>query len=149
MVSLTNSIGKPEWAPLIVRTILGFYYIVLGVWGYQDSDIFHQAVERYTGSSGILIDLFALLSPYIFLACGALMIAGFLTSLASLISLVVIAMLLLWSGAFALVGDGLPQYIAKRNLIKDLVVFGANASVLFSGPGALSFDKFFRSLYQR
>ncbi len=144
---LTNPIGNPTLALLLIRIALGFYYIVLGVWGLEDSEVFLRAIETYANATGDLVVFFAQVSPYILLLSGGLMVLGFLSNLACVLSLIVFTILLLWSGAFALVGDGLQVYIARRSIIKDLVVYVANFSILFSGPGRLSLDGLFGTIY--
>ena len=145
---LTSPIGNSGFSPLILRVLLGVHFFIIALWGIYSIDTFQAALVEYAGSDSTAVWLLAGCSPYVLLVSSVLLIAGFLNNLACILMLSVFTILFLISGTFSLVGVDLPTYVEHRGTMKDLIIFGTLFSLLFSGPGAISFDNLFGRIYK-
>jgi uncharacterized membrane protein YphA (DoxX/SURF4 family) len=137
-MKVSEPIGNAEWAPFFVRITLGCYFMIKGFWGMDNSLAFSQELGRHSGGWGDLMTAYGILAPYLFVVVGGLVIAGFWTTAAG-IGAGLLLLPYLWGNG---VLHGGLQSILNRNSLKDLMLLAGAISLLFSGAGALSVDKF-------
>lgn len=118
---------------LFLRIPIGLYFFLSGRLLLQDVDGLSEAVKSF----GILNEHFAALYanslPYIEIAIGFLLVTGFMTSLASLISIAVLASFVYGFGIYP--NDTIP-------FNKDIIWISACMALLTTGAGAFSIDSF-------
>ena len=133
----SKPIGNVLWAPLFIRVALGFYLLLLGVWGFSESAAVSTRVEQFAGISGNLLVFYSTVAPYILILVGALLIVGLWTVASAGLACIVLFPLFYGAGMFERSAD----YVAHRSLYKDGVLLFAAISLLFSGGGMLSLDR--------
>lgn len=137
-MKINEPIGNAEWAPFFVRMALGLYLMISGLWGMDNSLQFTRELGSHPGIPNNLITAFGILAPYGFVVVGGLVMAGFWTTLMGFLAILLIAPYLYTSGLFH---QG-TQALTNRSTIKELMLVAGGISLLFSGGGALSVDKF-------
>lgn len=133
-MKLHEPIGPQVWAAFFVRISLGYYLLVQG---YAHLNKVPEIVEKVKGFHMIpehLAQLYGSLLPFLAVACGIMLILGFWTTLAAMISSVMIASIIY---AF----KDYPQSF-KAPPTPSVVLLCSSLSMLFSGSGALSVDNF-------
>lgn len=135
-MKVNEPIADGIYAAFFVRVPLGLYFIVAGLIELENMDAFIQSVKAIGVVSGKSAIVFGVLLPYLELAAGILLVIGFWTTLAAIVSCF---MLLAYIYVFRV-------FPYSSNLFnKDIILFGASLSLLFSGPGAFSIDGFRKS----
>lgn len=147
-MNLIDPIGNPRWAPLLLRVVLGVWCLQLAFWGYSGQPQFQHVVATYSGFKGLALDLYVTVSPVVLFLSGAFLILGLMTTLGTLLAMIVFAPLLYASGASEAMMQPLTSYFDNRTFFRDILTFTAFASLLLSGPGALSLDSLMRGLYK-
>lgn len=132
-MKMNEPIGNAMYGPLLIRVTLGAYFILAGLQKYEQHEQFIREVQKFDILPPQLAVLYGILLPYVEMLGGGLLVLGAWTTLAALIS-----SLLLTSFVIAM---GL--YPTGRTLFnKDVILLAASLSLLYSGAGALSIDRF-------
>ena len=134
-MKINEPIGNANIGPLLVRVPLGTYFVMAGLVKLDNLPAFIDQVRQFNVISPNMARLYATLLPYMEIVSGVLLCFGFWTTLAAMIS-----SLLLLSFIVALKVFPNDNYVFN----KDLLLFGASLSLMFTGAGSLSVDKFRR-----
>ncbi len=133
-MKLNEPLGNPLWGAFFVRMTLGSYLLLAG-WTKLDSiPAFVRDVQRLNLMPPHLAALYAISLPYLEVAVGALLLIGIWTTLSAVLAAVIVGSFLLAFGVFP----------SPNRLLfnKDIVLFAAAVSLMFSGAGAISLDRF-------
>jgi len=140
-MKLYQPVGDAEYAGLFVRVPLGVYFIFAGLSKLENPMGFLEEVRKFKvivqGFSILrepLTTLYGVTLPYIEIGVGALLIVGLWTTLAAIITSLLLLSYIL---AFGAVVNQKPF-----TLNKDVLLLGASLSLLYSGAGKLSLDRF-------
>ncbi len=133
-------------AALILRLGIGFYLILLGLWGYTEPELSLKAMQAYAHLPQWYSSIFIDIAPYFLFLCGIFLVVGVLTSYAALFAALMLLPLFFGAGAFTPT-DNLHALIQKRMIYKDLVIFVGCISIYFGGAGAFSLDRVLIGLY--
>ncbi len=129
----SSPIGQAIYGPLFIRIALGLYFVLAGLVKLQNPEGFITEIQ----GMGILSPrgsmLFGIILPYAEIFAGALLVVGFWTVLAAMLTSVMLI-------AFVLAVGLKPGAFAPFN--KDLILLAASVSILYSGAGAFSIDRF-------
>jgi uncharacterized membrane protein YphA (DoxX/SURF4 family) len=132
-IKFDEPIGNSLYAPFLIRLGLGAYFILAGLMKLDSLPTFVGHVKAF----GILPDeislLYGLLLPYFEVTIGTLLVVGFWTTLASMFSSLMLISYIVALGTF-------PNTTKLFN--KDIILLGGSLSLLFSGSGAYSLDRF-------
>lgn len=117
-------------APLILRVVLGFIFIDLGLLKLKgEKERWRATFEAlYLRPADFFVPLYALLQ----IAGGILLIIGLWTQVAAL-------MFVIFTGAELYI-EWSAKEILKRDLVFYLLIFIISLSLLFTGAGAFAFD---------
>lgn len=135
-MKLHEPIGDASFGPLILRLPIGIYFILAGLLILKDPTGFVAEVHTMNILPPHAGTIYAIMLPYVQIAAGGLLMLGMWTTLsAGLISLMLVSFLV----AFGLHPEG------ARLFNKDVIVLCAALSLLYSGSGAWSIDRFRRA----
>ena len=141
-MKMGEPIGDAAYAPLFVRATLGVFFYLAGrskldgLPGYVLPK-FVTEVKSYNLLPDQLATVYAILLPYLEILIGVLLVLGLWTTFAAGAARLVFGSFVYFFGA--LTGD-------SANLLnKDVVLLAAAVSLLYSGAGVFSFDKFRKS----
>lgn len=132
-MKVSEPLGNPLYAPFLIRLGLGAYFILAGLLKLDDHNAFLAHVRAFNILPEQASLLYGLLLPYIEVAIGGLLVVGYWTTLASVLSSLMLFSFILALGTF-------PN--TARLFNKDIILLGASLSLLFSGAGAYSIDRF-------
>lgn len=132
-MKFTEPIGNALYAPLFLRLALGGYFILAGLAKLDNIQGFITQVQSFGLLPAHLGTVYGILVPYIEIIAGGLMLLGMWTTLGAFI----LALLL---GSYIYAYGIYSQGGAIFN--KDVVFFAVAVSVMFSGSGAFSIDRF-------
>jgi uncharacterized membrane protein YphA (DoxX/SURF4 family) len=126
-------IGNPLYAPFLIRVGLGAYFVLAGLVKIDSIVAFVNEVRSF----GILPDQLAIvyghLLPYAEITVGTLLLLGYWTTAAAISASVLLSSFIIALGLFPNSG---------RLFNKDVILLGAALSLLYSGAGAVSVDRF-------
>lgn len=132
-MKLHEPFGNPLYAPLFLRIGIGAYFMLAGFSKIDQIDKFVEQVNSFGILPKFLGTIYAMLLPYVEIGVGGLLIAGMWTTLAgSIASLLLISFIY----AFGTFPGG------SHIFNKDLVLLAGTVSLMYSGAGALSVDRF-------
>ena len=130
-MKMHEPIGNPLYAGLLLRVPLGLFFVLAGLMKLKDPAAFVQVVHNYKVIPEPFSTLYGILLPYIEVGAGALLIIGMWTTLAaSLCSLMLLSFL---------IAIGLRDH---QPFNKDILLLAVSLSLLYSGPGGWSIDRF-------
>lgn len=127
-------IGNPVFGPLIARLPLGAYFMLAGLEKLNNLPSFIEEVHKFNILPSALATLYGTLLPYVEIGAGGLMVLGLWTTLATILT-----SLMLISFIYALGVHAAPN---SRLFNKDIILLGTSLSLLYSGAGAWSIDRF-------
>ena len=133
-IKLNEPIGNSLYGPLIVRCALGAFFILAGHMKLQNPQAFVQEVQSLNLMPHQLATVYGILIPYFEIGTGALLIAGFWTTLGAIFSSLLLV-------SFVWVSGGLFPH-SKNLFNKEILILAASLSLLYSGAGAFSIDRF-------
>ena len=140
-MKLDQPIADVAYAPFFIRVPLGVYLILSGrakldgMPGFVLPDFVIQ-MQNMKVLPDYIATTYAILMPYLEIVAGALLLIGFWTTFAAILSSVLFAMsLYLW---------GIYTTETKMMFNKDAILLGCSISLLYSGGGFLSMDRFRR-----
>ncbi len=135
-MKIHEPIGDSSFGPLLLRIPIGIYFILAGLLILKDPTGFVAEVHNMKILPPHAGTIYAIMLPYVQIAAGALLIIGMWTTLAAgLVSLMLLSFLL----AFGLHPEG------ARLFNKDVIFLCAALSLLYTGSGAWSIDRFRRA----
>jgi thiosulfate dehydrogenase [quinone] large subunit len=129
----SEPIGNPLFAPFLVRVGLGSYFILAGLAKLDQIRTFVDSVLSFNILPRSLALVYGHLLPYLEVTVGTLLVLGFWTTAAALSSSFLLLSFIFAIGLF-------PN--SKSLFNKDLILLGASMSLLYSGAGAISIDRF-------
>lgn len=132
-MKLSEPIGNQAWAPFFIRVALGSWLVLAGLAKLDDLPGFVQQVKQLKILPDHLATLYALSLPYLEVAIGSLLVVGIWSTLSAILASLLVASFLYFFGIFP--GRGML-------FNKDVLLFAGAVSLLFSGAGAVSIDKF-------
>lgn len=132
-MKMNEPIGNPIWGPFLIRITLGLYFMAAGYAKLDNIPGFIKEVESFQILSPHMATLYGILLPYMEILGGGLLLIGIWTTLAAF---VVSLMLFSFVMAFGIFPKG--GYLFN----KDLLLLAASISLLYSGAGAMSIDRF-------
>ena len=129
--------GKALWnqnlAGFLIRVPMGLYFFISGRLLLQSQDGLISAIKALGVFPGEFCNLLGAVIPYFEIVVGSLMIVGFWTSLAAILSAVLIFLFIYIFGIY-------PNEYVPFN--KDVIWLACSLALLATGPGAFSVDKF-------
>lgn len=131
-MKVSEPVGDASWAAFFVRVTLGGFLVYKGLSELHVDPTLMQASGIYKVLPPLASRLLVTLLPFLEISGGAFLVIGFGTTLAALISALVIFTFVYGVGIFP------PN---TQILNKDLILLGAALSLMFSGAGALSVDR--------
>ena len=134
----SEPIGNPAWGALFVRLAVGFFFVLKGLNEVDHAPIAIQSVGVLKNLSPHVVTLLGILIPYLEIAAGSLLVLGFWTTLGAFGASAIALFFIYMVGIF-------PRGISPQLLNKDLVVLAGSLSLLYTGAGAFSVDKFRKS----
>lgn len=134
-MKINEPIGNAIYGPLLIRLPLGLYLIMAGLYMLSSQNAVVNAIQGLRVLPEPFATLYGVLLPYIAIAFGSLILIGLWTTLAAL---VVSFTLLPWI-------FGLGLFDHRHFLNRDLILLGASLSLMYSGAGACSVDRFRKS----
>ncbi len=141
-MKMSDPIGNAVYAPFFVRISLGLFFYFSGrskldgLPGYVLPNFVKQ-VREYNILPDQLATVYAILLPYLQILVAALLILGLWTTLAAGLSTLILGSFVYLFGI-----TGGEQHLI---LNKDVVLLGGAISLLYSGSGILSVDRFRKS----
>jgi uncharacterized membrane protein YphA (DoxX/SURF4 family) len=132
-MKLHQPIGDSVYGPLFLRIALSSYFILAGLAKLHDPLGFVQEVQRLGVVPPLAGTVYGIVLPYLEIFAGALCLLGLWTTLAGIL---MGGMLLSFIYALGV----RPSAIMPFN--KDLILFAIALSLLYTGPGAFSIDRF-------
>lgn len=136
-MKMNEPIGNIIYAPMLIRLSIGIYFVLAGLRKLDKLAEFVTVVEQFNVLPSQLAHLYATIIPYLEVAGGLLLVIGCWTSLAAILtSLMLISYI---------VAIGLFPHQSSELFNKDLIFLAGTLSLLYSGPGAYSIDGFRRS----
>ncbi len=132
-MKLNEPIGNPIFAPLLIRLTLGGYFLVSGFGSLNRISDSVAAIERLQIFPQHIATMYGILLPYLQLVGGALLFLGAWTTLAAILGALIMLAFVIAFGT----GGGFRGFFNK-----ELIMFAASISLLFSGSGAFSVDRF-------
>lgn len=132
-VKMNKPVGNALYAPLFVRQALGWYLLLAGLVKLENISSFITEFHQLNVLPEHVGTVYAILLPYMEIFAGGLLILGFLTTLGAILAALHCATLVYVFGVFSSTG---------QLLNKDLIMFAAALSIMYSGAGAFSVDRF-------
>lgn len=128
---------EPIWdgvfGPLFVRAPLGAYFFLAGWYKLGDLKGFVKIVQSFHLMPEPFATLYGILLPYTEMAIGVMLIVGLYTTLAAITACLALASFVWALGIF-------PQ--GDKVFNKDILLLLAAFSLLYTGAGAFSIDRF-------
>jgi len=132
-IKMHEPIGHQVWGPFLVRVSLGGYFVLAGLAKIHNISAFVSEVQATHMLPAPFSTLYAITLPYLEVGAGALMVIGIWTTLAAILMSLMIGSFIFALGLF-------PNHDKLFN--KDIILLCASLSLLYSGAGAFSIDRF-------
>ncbi|MCB0339370.1 MAG: DoxX family protein [Bdellovibrionales bacterium] len=129
----STPIGNSIWGPLFVRLAVGSYFVLAGLAKLDNHALFISEVQKMGVLPPMMSTLYGILLPYVEIVGGGLFLIGLWTILSGFL----LGLLLI---SFVIALGFHPSAFGPFN--KDLILLAAVISVMYSGAGALSIDRF-------
>ena len=132
-MKLDEPIGNPSFGPMVLRLAIGAWFMLAGIDKINHLTDFMAHVDRMNFVPERFEHLYAILVPYLEVGIGALLILGIWTTLGAGIAVALLASYIYPFGVFP---------TGARLFNKDLLVLAGAFSLLYSGAGSWSIDRF-------
>jgi len=132
-MKMHEPVGDACFAPLLIRLGLGSYFVLAGLLKLDDVPGFIEGVRSFNILPDHMATLYGILLPYLEIAFGGLLVIGIWTTLASIVTSLMLFSFVVAIGVF-------PEGTNLFN--KDIILLAASLSLLYSGAGAFSIDRF-------
>lgn len=133
-MKVDKPIGDHLWGPFFIRLTLGAYFVLAGYMKLVHHAQFIEEVKRMGVLPELGATLYGILLPYVELVSGALFLVGYWTVFAALLISLMLLSFVVALGPFPEAGSLLFN--------KDIILLAAALSVLYTGGGRISIDKF-------
>lgn len=130
---MNEPLGNAIYGPMLIRLALGAYFVLAGLKKLHNQAQFIAEVQKFGILPAQLSTLYAVLLPYLEIGAGALLLIGIWTTLAALVTSALLASFIYALGLF-------PNSSDLFN--KDVILLAASMSLLYSGAGGWSIDRF-------
>lgn len=134
----SEPIGNAAWGAFFVRVAVGCFFVLKGLNEIQQAPLAIQANGMFRNMPPHMGMLLGILIPYLEVAAGGMLVVGFWTTVGAFFASIIALF-------FVYVVGVAPRDFHSHLLNKDLIVLAASLSLLYSGAGALSVDKFRKS----
>src|SRR5690606_16303972 len=104
-MKLNEPIGNPIYGPLLIRITLGVYFVLAGFAKLDNIPGFIKEVQNFNVLPAHFATLYAILLPYAEMGAGALLILGIWTTLAAVLSSLMLLSFVIAFGAFPAGGN--------------------------------------------
>jgi uncharacterized membrane protein YphA (DoxX/SURF4 family) len=131
-IKFNEPIGPATVGPLFLRLPLGGFFLLAGYSKLHMLSAFVEQVQSFGITSPNIASLYAVMLPYIEMFVGGAFLLGLWTTLSGIMSLLLLGSYIFAFGMF-------PGAHSIFN--KDVILFGAACSLLYTGPGPYSIDK--------
>lgn len=132
-MKMTDPVGDALYAPLFIRLALGSYFCLAGLAKIDQIPAFIQEVQRFHILPDQFATVFGIMLPYAEIVVGGMLVTGMWTTLAAILSGLMLVSFIYAFGFIA--GNG-------QLFNKDVILLAAAVSIMFSGAGAFSIDRF-------
>lgn len=132
-MKMNEPLGNAIYGPMLIRLALGAYFVLAGLKKLHNQAQFIAEVQKFGILPAQLSTLYAVLLPYLEIGAGALLLIGIWTTLAALVTSALLASFIYALGLF-------PNSSDLFN--KDVILLAASMSLLYSGAGGWSIDRF-------
>ena len=132
-VKMNKPVGDAIYGPLFIRLALGGYLLMAGMAKLENIPGFIEEVQAFNFLPEHLATLYGILMPYLEVISGGMILLGMWTTLAAILGCVIITSFVFAFGVF--------PYTSKI-FNKDLILLGASLSLMYTGAGAFSVDRF-------
>jgi uncharacterized membrane protein YphA (DoxX/SURF4 family) len=139
-MKLYEPIGKDVIGPFLIRVVLGGYFLIAGLIKIDYLEAFVQQVKGFELLPGNLSAAYATLLPFLEVLTGVFLIGGFWTTLAAGTASLLLISFIIAFGILPYAGTPFGEYLFN----KDLILLAASVSLMYTGGGALSIDRFRR-----
>ena len=133
-MKMNEPIGNPIWGPFILRIVLGAYFVLAGWAKLSNVPGFIKEVQSFGVLPAQAATLYGILLPYFEIVAGVFLIIGIWTTLAALLTSLMLLSFVMAFGIFPKTGALLFN--------KDILLLAASISLMYSGAGAISVDRF-------
>lgn len=133
-MKMHEPIGANSHGPLLIRITLGGYLLLTGYSKIRDIPALVEDVKKFNILPEQLAQLYGMLMPYLAVGAGSLLIIGMWTTLASIVSSLII-------GSVIYAMRGYPNTISKL-FERDIIILACSLSLLYTGAGTMSIDQF-------
>ncbi len=132
-MKLNRPIGNVLWGPFFIRLALGGYLFLAGMAKLENLRGFVGEVQKLAIMPDNVAAVYGVLLPYFEVLAGGLLVLGLWTTLGAVIATIHFATMLWVFGLFTSTG---------MLFNKDVILLAAGLSIMYSGAGALSVDRF-------
>lgn len=132
-MKLHQPLGSEAFAPVFLRVAIGTYLLMAGFLKLDNLGTFVGEIKELAILPAQFATVYGIMLPYMEIFAGALLILGLWTILGAFLAAIHFTTLVYVFGIFTSSGD---------LLNKDLILLAGALSILYSGAGALSFDRF-------
>lgn len=139
-MKLYEPIGKDVFGPFLIRVVLGSYFLIAGLIKIDYLEAFVHQVQGFDLIPKNLSAAYATLLPFLEVITGAFLIGGFWTTLAAGSASVLLVSFIIAFGVLPYGGMPFGEYLFN----KDLILLAASVSLMYTGGGAMSIDRFRR-----
>lgn len=136
-MKMHEPVANSIYGPLILRATLGVYFFLAGITKLDNMDAFVQVVRNVKILPPNLALVYAILLPYFEVFVGILLVLGIWTTLAAILASAMLVSYIVAIGMFPHQGSELFN--------KDVILLAGTLSLLFTGSGAMSVDRFRKS----
>lgn len=136
-ISASEPIGDAVFGPLFIRLSLGLYLVVAALAKIKHLEAFVDQVKSFGVLSGSVAMLYGSTLPYLELLAGGLLLIGFWSTFAAMLTSALLFSFIVGLGIF-------PHKMGPTYHIfnKDIILLCASLSLLYTGAGAFSLDRF-------
>ena len=132
-IKFNAPIGDSKWGPFFIRLALGAYFVLAGLSKFKNLHGFVEEVQKFGILPPDIALLYGVSLPYIEVLAGVLLVIGFWTTLGALLASLMLTSFIIAIGPF-------PG--ATKLFNKDFILLAASISLLYTGGGANSVDRF-------
>ncbi|MCB0332729.1 MAG: DoxX family protein [Bdellovibrionales bacterium] len=130
---MTEPVGDALYAPFFLRLALGSYFVLAGLAKLDDPGAFVAQVQGFEILPVQFATVYGILLPYVEIVSGGMLLCGMWTTLASIVTSLLLVSFIYAFGFFP----------PKSHLFnKDVILLAISLSIMFSGSGAFSVDRF-------
>ena len=132
-------LGNDAYGPTLVRIALGSYFVIAGMAKMDHIPQFVEFILQTNVLNQYMARLYGNLLPYFEIVAGGLLVIGFWTTLAAMLTTLMLTSFIMAMGVFP---HSPTPFGTEKLFNKDIILWCASASLLYTGAGAFSIDKF-------